>query len=182
MAPTGRWGKDETLLPFDASFFLRLSGIELDATGCEQLARLSPAEQVHGVVKLLVERGLAPDTSASARMVSRLACVLSHCRAALAAQPPLKPPTPHEAGTLLLLANQRRLFFEQKIGLASFAEAAQLSAYGELVRTPLVLGAQHFQAIHRTLLQPESRLLAALAASLRCTLARAAAPRSRGLL
>ena len=100
------------------------------------------------------------------------------CRAALAAQPPLKPPTPHEAGTLLLLANQRRLFFEQNIGLATFAEAAQLSAYGELVRTPLVLGAQHFQAIHRTLLQPESRLLAALAASLRCTLA----PRPRAAL
>ena len=89
---------------FDAPFFLRLTGVELEAAAAARLGRLSAAQQLHGVVEVLVAleltlnpspgpcpnpdpdpdpdpnpdqvlvaRGLAPDTAASARQVSRLA-------------------------------------------------------------------------------------------------------------
>ena len=69
---------------------------------------------------------------------------------------------------LLVVANQRRLFFEQFVALVHVAEQEQLDAYGRRVREPIVLEAQHFQAIHRTLAQPRSRLQAALVAYLQC--------------
>jgi len=154
---------------FDAPFFLRLTGVELEAAAAARLGRLSAAQQLHGVVEVLVARGLAPDTAASARQVSRLASVTTLCQAALERQPRKLPPRPHEAGTLLLVANQRRQFFEQFVALVHVAEVAQLDAYGPRVREPLVLAASHFQAIHRILAQPESRLQATLAAAVLCT-------------
>jgi thioesterase domain-containing protein len=154
---------------FDAPFFLRLTGVELEAAAAARLGRLSAAQQLHGVVEVLVARGLAPDTAASARQVSRLASVTTLCQAALERQPRKLPPRTHEAGTLLLVANQRRQFFEQFVALVHVAEVAQLDAYGARVRAPMVLAASHFQAIHRILAQPESRLQATLAAAVLCT-------------
>jgi len=110
------------------------------------------------VVEVLVARGLAPDTAKSARQVSRLASVTTLCQAALERQPRKLPPREHEAGTLLLVANKRRQFFEQFVALVHVAEVAQLDAYGARVRPPMVLAASHFHAIHRILAQPESRL------------------------
>ena len=133
-------------------------GVELEAAATARLGRLSAAQQLHAVVEVLVARGLAPDTAKSARQVSRLASVTTLCQAALERQPRKLPPREHEAGTLLLVANKRRQFFEQFVALVHVAEVAQLDAYGARVRPPMVLAASHFHAIHRILAQPESRL------------------------
>ena len=73
-------------------------------------------------------RGLAPDTAKSARQVSRLASVTTLCQAALERQPRKLPPREHEAGTLLLVANKRRQFFEQFVALVHVAEVRTLTS------------------------------------------------------